>query len=126
MASRKVYQCRLCMALIGQNQAASLFTNKALQKGWITRIGNLLEIPVVKHDKLSPYMCDKCATKIESLERAVKSLAEFRATARCSLESITGPFKRPKETSGSVGVSPDTLRQRPSSKRRLTFTCKEM
>ena len=40
---------------------------------------------------------------------------------------VQGPLKRTKETSGSVGVSPDTVRDRPHSKtarRRLEYSCK--
>ena len=40
---------------------------------------------------------------------------KFKAMARCSLERVTG-FKRAKDTSHDVGVSPDTIRDRPGSK----------
>ena len=52
---------------------------------------------------------------MESLEKAVKDLVAFKAMARCYLDRITG-FKRTKDTSGDVGVSPDTISDRPGSK----------
>jgi len=118
----KVYHCRFCRSLTRQNQVVSLFTNKAVQKGWVTRISRLLEIPVEKKENISPYMRDKCTTKLESLEKAVKDFAAFKAMARCSLE-ITGGLShtQTRETSSSIRVSPDMARVRPLAKRRLDF-----
>ena len=52
---------------------------------------------------------------MESLDKAVKDLVAFKAMARWYLDRGTG-FKRRKETSGDVGVSPNTISDRPGSK----------
>ena len=123
MASRSV-PCRLCRSLVPRTKTVHLFTCAGIQKGWAPRISLLLGIAVEKQDKLSSQICTRCANRVESLEKAVKDLVAFKAMARCSLERVTG-FKRAKATSGDVGVSPDTIRDRPGSKdaKRLAFSC---
>ena len=58
MASRKPkqYQCRFCRALTGQNQAVSLFTNKSIQKGWVSRISNFWNF-LLRKTTNSPPTC---------------------------------------------------------------------
>ena len=60
------------------------------------------------------------------LERALTDLESFKETARLALEHCTSTLnshetashgqKRRKQTSGEVGMSPDTLREQPLSK----------
>ena len=61
--------------------------------------------------------------------KAVADLGSFRELAKHSREALSaiGPLKRTRVTGSDVGVSPDTAKERPSSKlarKRLTFTCK--
>ena len=78
-------------------------------------ISLLLGIPVEEQDKRSLQICFRCANRVESLEKAVKDLVAFKAMARCSLDRVTG-FRRTKETSGDVGVSPDTISDLPAQR----------
>ena len=100
-----------------------LFTSAGIQKRWAPRISLILDIPVEKQDKLSSQICSRCANRVESLEKAIKDLIAFKAMARGYLDRVAG-FKRTKETSGDVGVSPDTISDRPGSKvaKRLAHT----
>ena len=78
-------------------------------------------------DGISPYMCNMCQTRLVTLEKAVLDIKSFRNLAKHSSEALSGPFKRTKVTNSDIGVSPDTARERPSSKRarkRLNFTSK--
>ena len=58
------------------------------------------------------------------MEKAAEDLENFRSQASSSYTKLRscrrGELKRTKETSSSVGVSPDTAKNRPQSKRRLT------
>lgn len=122
--------CRLCRSLVGANRALHLFTSKGVSKGLAGRITKLLEVPVASDDRLPPYVCETCIKRITRMEKALDDLAAFKDMARCSLSALDKtrqPIKRTKETSGEIGVSPNTLKQRPRAKqarKRLTFTCK--
>ena len=72
------------------------------------KISVLLDVPVRHDQHLSSLVCSKCITRIKSLEKAGKDLASFKR----SVSSL----KRTKATTGEVGVSPNTLRERPRSK----------
>ena len=119
--------CRLCRDLVASNRAASLFSVTGIQQQWASRIESLLGIPVSNRDGLSSYICQKCKTRIVSLEKAAADLKAFRQLANCSrsaLERVRGPLKRQKCTSSDIGVSPDTARDRPRPKlprKRLEF-----
>ena len=71
-----------------------------------------------------------CKNRIVRLEEALVDLASFKKLSqqsRQALMRVSGPTKRAKETSGDIGVSPNTAKQRPSSKRsrrKLAFPCK--
>ena len=121
--------CRLCRSFIDPNRSTALFTTTGVAKELGSRISSLLGIPVVKTYGLSSYVCRDCSRRIKKLEEALNDLKAFQTMARASLAlfSSKGPSKRPKESSGDVGVSPDTQRCRPKSKqarKRLCFTCK--
>ena len=92
-----------------------VFTSAGIQKKWAPGISLLLDISVEKQGKLSLQVCSRCANRVESLEKAVKDLVAFKAMARCYLDRVTG-FKITKETSGDVGVSPDTISDRPAQR----------
>ena len=110
--------CRLCRAVVAANRAVQLFSNAGLAKQWPSRITALLGIPVEKDDGISPLICDACKTRVHSLEKAAADLTAFKEMARCSSGVLgpRGPLKRTKATSGDVGVSPDTIKERPRSK----------
>ena len=111
--------CRLCRENVSVKKMTSLFTRISLERKWGSRITALLGISVSKDDQLPPHVCPKCISRIVTLERALVDLEDFK-------RSVNRPFKRTKETTGEVGVSPNTLRVRPHSKiaRRLNFTSK--
>lgn len=58
------------------------------------------------------------------MEKAAQDLENFRTQAKSSytklLPCARGELKRTKETSSLLGISPDTAKNRPPSKRRLT------
>ena len=77
-----------------------------------------------QQDNLPPHVCNKCTSRVSALEKATADLAAFKRSARSVMQEAHQSLKRTKETTGSFGVSPDTLRCRPRSKmaRRLDFT----
>ena len=121
----KMLLCRLCWENIPDKRTISIFTKKSLERGWPSRITALLDIPVSKDDQLPAHICTRCMTSV-ALEKACLDLAAFKKSSRACIERARQSVKRKKESTGSVGVSPDTLRERPRSKvaRRLQFTSK--
>ena len=119
--------CRLCRSVVGK-YAVSLRnpTNRLAE-----RIQDLLDVTVVLNDSMPQHICEKCKRRVESLEKAAQDLTDFRSLARATLKSFEegehrGPLKRTRETSGAIGVSPDTQKARPpskksSSRRQLNF-----
>ena len=121
-------ECRLCKVILDKN-AIHLFTAKGKSNKWASRISTLLDVSVDEDDKISPLVCSMCKRRIVSLENAATDLQAFKQMAQHSLTALKSraPLKRTKVTSGSMGVSPDTARERPSSKlsrRQLVFQCK--
>ena len=97
-----------------------------MEKGWGRRINTLLDISVSQDDELPAYICNKCTARIVTLEKAFIDLSDFKKSARACMEQGHHSLKRTKATTGEVGMSPNTLRERPRSKvaRRLRFTSK--
>lgn len=134
VTTRATRVCRLCRSLVLDVKATSLFTSMGLVNQWPSRIESLLNVPVSKDDGLPTHICCKCKTRIVNLERARIDLEEFKELARCSKSALDRvrstskcPVKRTRNTSGNVGVSPDTQRERPKSKltrKRLDFESK--
>lgn len=127
MASTRV--CCLCRAVTQPKRAVHLFNANAVKNKWVSRISDLLGVHLVDTDRISPYMCDMCRTRLLSLEKALADLESFKQLAKRSTVALStiGPLKRTRVTGSDVGVSPDTARDRPSSKmarKRLMFTCK--
>ncbi len=123
--------CRLCRAVVAGNRSVYLFSSASLKQRWGSRISELLFVTVAVDDGISQYMCEMCKNRLVHLEKAVIDLELFRELVICSASSLgqVKSLKRTKTTSGEVGVSPDTARQRPSSKlarKRLTFACKSV
>ena len=102
----------------------SLFTNSAVSQNLAGRISELLDVCIDRDDDLPGHniICKKCKRRFDGLEKAGTDLENFRVQARESRKSLLseGSLKRRKESSGNIGVSPDTLRERPSSKRHLS------
>ena len=118
--------CRLCRSVVAPNRAVQLFSPTALLQQCPSRVTALLDVPVKKDEGHSACMCEKCKTRIQSHEKSAEDLAAFKEMARCSRRALEprGPLKRAKATSGEVGVSPETMKQRPCSKlsrKRLDF-----
>lgn len=122
----KLLVCRLCRDTVSDKRMTHLFTRKSQERGWASRITALLDIPVSIDDKFPPHVCSKCIARIVTLEKASMELAAFKRSVQSAMEHTHLSLKRTKETSGEVGVSPDTLRERPRTKaaRRLHFTSK--
>ena len=120
----KALQCRLCWANIVDKNMTNLFTKKSLERGWAPRISALLDVPVSQDDYMPPHVCSKCITKVVALEKALMDLARLKRSAVNAMQHMQRSLKRTKETSGEVGVSPNTQQARPRSKipRRLNFT----
>ena len=114
--------CRLCKTKAIPTGCLSLFTNSAVSQNLAGRISELLDVCIDRDDDLPGHICKKCKRRFDGLEKAGTDLENFRVQARESRKSLLseGSLKRRKESSGNIGVSPDTLRERPSSKRHLS------
>ena len=110
--------CRLCCSVISSHQYVSLYTASSIRNKWPSRIQDLLEVSVSTDDGLPQHICSVYKKRLEVLERAAIDLVDFQRQARDAATSLSKRLpKRTKETSGSVGVSPDTARARPRTKR---------
>ena len=123
MATRSCL-CRLCQSAVPSAHAVCLFGPTASRQNLPSRISDLLDVPIAENDGYPEHICEKCKRRLERLEKAAEDLVNFRSQANSSygklLTCMRGELKRTKETSSSVGVSPDTSKNRPPSKRRLT------
>ena len=61
------------------------------------------------------------------MKRAAEDLRDFRSQARRNYQRLLaahmGPLKRTKETSASVGISPDTEKSRPAPMKQTARRC---
>ena len=77
------------------------------------------------NDGLSRYVCEKCKRKLDRLEKAAEELEDFRRQVAHTYTQLGLSRGELKRTSSAVGVSPDTEKSRPPSKklfrRRLDF-----
>ena len=115
--------CRLCLVSVPSGHAVCLFSQKAEKQRLCSRITDLLGVPVAEKDGFSEHICERCKRKLERLEKAVEELTDFRCMANSSFSTMSiqrGQLKRTKETSSSIGVSPDTAKIRPPSKKHLS------
>lgn len=114
--------CRLCLVSVSSGHAVCLFTQRAEKQRLCSRISDLLVVPVADKDGFSQHICERCKRKLERLEKAAEELAQFRRLASNSYSKMSlqrGELKRTKDTSSSAGVSPDTAKVRPPSKKHL-------
>ena len=127
MASTK--PCRLCNNAVDAKRTVQLFSATGYEHKWASRITALLLVQVDETDLLPSSVCNMCIRRLEFLEKAAADLQAFRKLARQSMSiyQSRGHLKRTRVTSSDVGVSPDTARERPSSKlarKKLVFSCK--
>ena len=116
------FLCRLSRASIASGSAVCLFSQVAVRQNLPGRITDLLDVPIAAKDGLPQHICHKCKRKLERLEKAAEELEDFRTQASSNhtiLASTRRELKRTKETSTSVGMSPDTAKSRPASKKPL-------
>ena len=114
------FVCRICEVSVPRHRAVRLFSTKAAMERLSLRISDLLDVPVPVNDGHSEYICKRCKQKFDHLERAAEELEEFRCQANQTYDELglrKGDLKRIKETSAAVGVSPDTTKNRPPSKK---------
>jgi len=116
------FLCRLCRASIASGSAVYLFSQTAVHQNLPGRITDLLDVPIAAEDGLPQHICNICKRKLGRLEKAAEELEDFRTQASSNhtiLASTRPELKRTKETSASVGVSPDTAKGKPASKKPL-------
>ena len=70
----------------------------------------------LQDDELPAYICNKCIARIVTLEKAFIDLCDFKKSAGACMEQGHHSLKCTKAMTGEVGVSPNTLRERPRSK----------
>ena len=107
------FLCRLCRASIASGSDVCLFSQTVVRQNLPGRITDLLDVPIAAKDGLPQHICNKCKRKLERLEKAAEELEDFRTQASSNhtiLASTRRELKRIKETSASVGVSPDTAK----------------
>ena len=111
--------CRLCQTATPAKCTTSLFGTKAMKERLASRINDLLGVIVDANDGLPQHVCAKCKRRVETHEKSVEDLRQFKTLARESYKSLSsrGPLKRTKESSGVAGVSPDTVKVRPPPKK---------
>jgi len=110
--------CRICLSAIESKHSTALFTAAGLSQEWPSRIGELLCVEIVKGDGLPNHICRSCKGRVISIEGKLQSL---RALAQESFRKLqdkrSSDRKRSKDTSGGLGVSPNTANVRPPAKR---------
>lgn len=116
--------CRFCLETIPSKHAINLFSKNSNSVNLSGRMSDLIKLPVLPTDGLSPYTCRLCRDRLLTIERKLVEAREMIKSMyqRAHLQAQTGratmcTLKRPKETSGTVGVSPATAKNRPPSKR---------
>ena len=109
--------CRLCVQSTAPQKAMSLFSKKSVEHDWAWRVSSLLEVPVAREDHLPAYNISAInARPGYYLEKVLADLQSFKLSAKSALQHFTArppvvSLKRAKQTSGNIGVSPDTLQR---------------
>ena len=69
----------------------------------------------------------KCVRRVETLEKALKDLEEFRSLACKSYDelSLSSSGKRSKDSSGA-SATPDTIRSRPPAKKSSSYSSRRL
>lgn len=122
-------QCRLCMATVSIKNSVALFSPVAVSQKLAARVASLLETTVDANDRLPHHLCKPCKRRFDTLEKAAEDLKSFRTEAsecRRSLLARSVSGKRTKESSGSIGISPDTMKERPHPKRHQVLSRRQL
>ena len=109
--------CHLCHSSVPSAHALSGLT--ATRQSLYSRISDLLDVPISVNDGYPEHIIrKKCIRRLERLEKAAEDLENFGSQVTPSYVHVArrGELKRTKETSSSVGVSPDTAKNRPQTK----------
>lgn len=107
------------MATVCIKNSVALFSPVAVSQKLAARVASLLETTVDANDRLPHHLCKPCKRRFDTLEKAAEDLKSFRTEAsecRRSLLARSVSGKRTKESSGSIGISPDTMKERPHPK----------
>ena len=106
--------CRICTSVVDAKHSLAFFSTLSMSLGWPTRIRELLRVDIAS---LAQHICRSCKGKIVSLEEKLEKLRALAQASLKRLQEMRDGRKRPKQTSGSVGVSPHTVSERPPEKR---------
>ena len=113
---------RLCTNV---DKTINLFSRVGMRNEWSSRISAMLDITIEDDERVSPYVCYKYTRRLSLLEKAIEDRKAFMELAISSLNAQMK--KRTRVASADIGVSPDTVRLRPSAKlswKKLVFECK--
>ena len=114
--------CRICSGK-AEHHYTALDSNENLKVDLPGRITHLLGVPIAKDDNHTKRVCRACLRKFTTLECSLKVLQQLAQATYEQFHKVQPNRKRPKETSGTIGVSPHTQRCRPPSKRIATNRC---
>ena len=115
--------CKICYTRTEPTHRTQLFSVESEKVNLASRINKLLLIPVEKNTRLPHFICRSCKNKFLAVEARLESLralarSSYEALAKCTTsEASVSNLKRPKDTAGGPGVSPNTVRVQPVAKR---------
>ncbi len=117
--------CRVCLTDVQPKHSTALFSGVGSQHDWLSRLREILGVPVSIDDGLPQSICRSCAGRVETLERKLKSIRQLAYESADKYKAMlvrktSVTRKRPKNTCGEVGVSPSTASTRPLAKRMYT------
>ena len=120
--SVRLLECRFCLGKVQPKHCVGLFTPLSIRNQLPKILSSIFDLPVSPSTQHSPYICQTCRHKANSLHNKLHAL---RSMGKNSYQSKISPSsmgkqgqKRPKDTSqGGLGVvSPDTLKSQPPKK----------
>ena len=118
------YTCRVCCSNCPSRNMVALFSPTALKEELPARITDIVQLPVDERNGFPRCICQPCKRRLVTLEKAIVDLRDFRRQAQESYRTFmlaqVRSLKRTKQSSADVGVSPDTAKARPPSKKPLT------
>ena len=121
LAMASVNVCRLCTK-INVEKTINLFSRAGMRNEWSSRISAMLDIMM----KEFLHMCATSAhVDCHYRRRPLKIVSHSGSLAISSFNAQMK--KRTRVASADIGISPDTVRLRPSAKlsrKRLVFECK--
>ena len=110
--------CRICLSKTERSHCTNFFSPDSIKCSLATRMSQLLEVPILKDDGMSCYVCRGCKGKFSTIENKLSGMRSVAKSSHQKLQHDIVPRKRPKNTSGTnEEVSPHTARSRPAAKR---------